>query len=231
MERRILIKLPFIFIGFILIFSMLGCGSLKSYVDPQYGRATYDEIIRRSEPYKLRIIVKFQRNGKHFQKFDSELLGHVESVVRTSGFATPVTEDMDGELKVIVNNIGNMKKAWAKGFVTSLTFGLIGSTVTDFYEMRAILSVDDKVIERKEYKHAIHTTVGLKNELEGLEPMSPSAAITKVIEQLILNFLEDAQNSGELLSYRVQEKMHNHMIYYHIGGYGLAEFPQGSETM
>ena len=191
-------KLLFVFVVILFIFSMFGCATTKSYVDPGYGRATYDDITRRSEPYKVKIIVEFQRNGKHIPQVDSELMGHVERVVRGTGFAVPATQDTSGELKVIVNNVADLGKAAVKGIGTGLTFGLAGSTVTDYYEMEATLSLNNKVINKTDYKHALHSTVGLKKPPEGLEPMTPSAAFGKVVEQLILNFLQDIQNSGEL---------------------------------
>ena len=107
-------KLLFVFIVSLFIISMFGCATTKSYVDPGYGRATYDDITRRSEPYKVKIIVEFQRNGKHIPQVDSELMGHVERVVRGTGFAVPATQDTSGELKVIVNNVAYLGKAAAK---------------------------------------------------------------------------------------------------------------------
>ena len=186
--------------------SIFGCATTKSYVDPGYGRATYDDIIRRSEPYRVKIFVEFQRNGKHLPQADSELIGHVERVVRGTGFAIPATQDTSGELIVVVNNIADLGKAAAKGIGTGLTFGLAESTVTDYYEMEVSLSLNDKVIKRTGYKHALHSTVGIKNAPEGLEPMTPSAAFGKVVEQLILNFINDIQKSGELsLLFRIRE--------------------------
>lgn len=180
------------------LFVLPACVGQKSYVDPRYGRATYGDIIRRPEPYKLKIVVEFQRNGKHLPQVDKELMEHVERIVRGSGFAVPASESTAGELKVIVNNVGDVGKAAAKGFSTGLTLGLVGSTLTDNYEMEAILSIKGKVIKRTDYKHAIHTTVGRTSGPEGAEPMTVSAAFGKVVEQLILNFLNDVQRSGEL---------------------------------
>lgn len=195
---RIKFNLQFVFVITVLTFSIFGCATTKSYVDPEYGRATYDDINRRSEPYKLKIIAEFQRNGKHLPRVDNELIGHVERVIRGSGFAVPATQGISGELKVIVNNVADLGKAAAKGFGTGLTFGLAGSTVTDFYEMEATLSINNKVIKKTNYKHALHSTVGVKKAPEGLEPMTASAAFGKIVEQLILNFLQDIQKSGEL---------------------------------
>lgn len=180
------------------LFVLSACAGPKSYVDPRYGRATYGDIMRRPEPYKLKIVVEFQRNGKHLPQVDNELMGHVESVIRGSGFAVPASDGTAGDLKVVVNNVADIGKATAKGFGTGLTLGLVGSTLTDNYEMEATLSIKGKVIKRTDYKHAIHTTVGRTSGPEGLEPMTTSAAFGKVVEQLLLNFLNDVQRSGEL---------------------------------
>jgi len=123
----------------LVFFCLFGCATTRSYVDPGYGRATYDDIIRRSAPYRVKIFVEFQRNGEHLPQADSELMGHVERVVRGTGFAIPATQDISGELKVVVNNIADLGKAAAKGFGTGLTFGLAESTITDNYEMEASL--------------------------------------------------------------------------------------------
>ena len=190
----------------VIFFGLFGCATTKSYVDPGFSRASYDDITRRSEPYRIKITVEFQRNGKHLPQADSELMGHVERVVRGTGFAIPATQDTSGELKVVVNNVADMGKAAAKGFGTGMTFGLAGSTVTDYYEMDASLSLNDKVIKKTGYKHALHTTVGQKKAPQGLEPMSPSAAFGKIVEQLILNFINDIQKSPELsFLFRIQQ--------------------------
>lgn len=185
----------------------VGCVSTKSYVDPAYGRATYNDITRKTDPYTWKIVVEFQRNGKHLPAIDSELMGHVERTVRASGMATPMPEGGMGQLKVMVNNVADMGTAGAKGFGTGLTLGLVGSTVSDNYEMEAELSMNGKVIRRSGYKHALHSTVGNASGPQGLEPMTPSAAFGRVVEQLMLNFLKDIQQSGDL-SLVVPEWLH-----------------------
>lgn len=196
MTARRILSLFLIFV-FICLF---GCAAPKSYVDPGFTRATYDDIMRRPEPYRITINVEFQRNGTHYPQVDSELLGHVERVIRGTGFALPATQDTSGELKVVVNNIADLGKAAAKGFGTGLTLGLAGSTVTDYYEMEASLTIDGRRAHRTGLKHALHSTIGLKDAPEGLEPMTPSAGFGKIVEQLLLNFISDIQKSGELSS-------------------------------
>lgn len=182
----------------VAISSIVGCASPKSFVDPTYGRATYADITRRAEPYKWRIVVECQRNGAHVPEVDGELMGDVERVVRASGIAIPSPEGSSGQLKVVVNDIAATESAGWKGFVTGLTFGLVGSTAIDYYEMEAELSMNGKSIKRSGYKHAIHTTVGNASGPQGVEAMSLSEAFSGVLEQMLLNFLKDLQQIGEL---------------------------------
>ena len=174
-----------------------GCISPKSYVDPTFGKVKYDDLTRRAEPYKWRIVVEFQRNGTHLPSADNSVLSHVERVVRASGMAIPSTEPNVGELKVIINNVADRAASATKGFGTGLTFGLIGSTVTDFYEMDVVLIENGKTIQKAGYKHALHTTIGNADGPEGLEPMTTSAAFGIVIEQLMLNALKDLEREKQ----------------------------------
>jgi hypothetical protein len=176
----------------------MGCVSTKSYVDPTYSRATYNDITRKAEPYKWRIVVEFQRNRTHLPSVDGELLAAVERTVRASGIAVPAPEGSSGQLKVVVNNIADLRTARTKGFGTGLTFGLVGSTVSDYYEMDVELSMNGRISRRSDYKHAIHTTVGNASGPPGVEPLSTSAALAKALEQMLLNFLKDLQQTGEL---------------------------------
>jgi hypothetical protein len=180
----------------LFIFTVFGCAKTKSYVNTG-NRATYEDIMRRTDPYKVKIIAEFQRNGEHLPKVDAEVQGHVERVVRGSGFIIPASEDTAGELKVIINNVADVGKAAAKGLGTGMTFGLAGSAVIDHYEMEANLSLDGKAFAKNDYKHEIYTTVGVRKAPEGLEQMTLSAAFAKVVEQLLLDFLRDVQNSGQ----------------------------------
>jgi len=176
----------------ILFGLMTGCISAKSYVDPSYGKVKYEDLSRRTEPFRWKLVVEFMRNGSRLPTADAEVFGHVERVIRAAGII-PVTEVNAPELKVIVNNVADNGAAVGKGFGTGMTFGLVGSTVTDNYEMEVVLTDGNKVLRKSGYKHAIHTTVGNASGPQGLEPMSVTAAFGKVVEQLLLNALKEIE--------------------------------------
>jgi hypothetical protein len=186
-------------IAFILGISSACAPVHHTYVDPRYGRATYESLKRPAKPYKIKLVTEFQRNGEHFSPADDLLLRRVEQVVRASGLIIPVNEGACGELKITVNDSSDVGKAVAKGVTTGMTLGLVGSAVTDDYSMEATLSINGKEIRKSGYKHAIYSTHGLTSSApEWMQSTTPDAAFEKVIEQLILNLLSDIQQGGNL---------------------------------
>jgi len=191
-------RIRLVFLLALLSLSTAGCISAKSFVDPTYPKVSYDDVEKRHPPLRLTLITEFQRNGEHVPKVDSLLRDNTERVLRASGVIEPVSDGGEGEIKVVVNNIGDMGKAAAKGFGTGLTFGLVGSTVTDAYEMTLSITANGKTVEQTAVKHALHSAVGNTTIPDGLETMPPAVAFERVLEQLILRALRDMQSTGEL---------------------------------
>lgn len=185
MKLKSLLLLPLVAIA------LTGCISAKSYVDPTYAKATYEDLKRKAEPAKWQIKVEFQRNGEKFERADGFLKDQVERVVRASGIAVPTVEATAPVLRVVLNNVADMGTAAGKGFGTGLTFGLVGSTVTDGYVMNVALAANGKEFKAPEYKHAVHTAIGNASGPAGIQPMTLNEAVMKAIEQMLLNALKD----------------------------------------
>lgn len=179
---------------------LLATGCSNTYVDPSYGKVSYDDLTPQSPPLQWQLVTEFQRNGVAYPRADKILYTNVERVMQESKIAIPVTNSTAPELKVVVNNIGDINDAMAKGFGTGLTLGLVGNLVTDYYEMEITLTDGDKVIRKSGYKHAIHTTVGNASGPTGVKSVSPSMAFSTVVEQLVLNALKDIENEYILQS-------------------------------
>lgn len=177
--------------------SVTGCLSTKSYVDPEFRKAAYSDIGKVATKYKGNIDVEFQRNGKHLSKVDKELRTHVEKVFRATGVVELTTEPVELKIKVIANNIADLDEARRKGFATGLTFGAAGTTVTDYYDF-TIECQNGGTNKSFTYKHAIHTTVGNSPAPIPVEPLPLGEAFGKVVEDIILNFVREMQQSGEL---------------------------------
>ena len=114
-----------------VVVSLTACISAKTYVDPSFSKASYNDILPVAEKYETKIQVEFQRNGKPFEKANQEVLGHVERTLRATGVIKPSPDQSKISVKVVVNNIADLGKAAAKGAGTGLTFGAAGSLVSD----------------------------------------------------------------------------------------------------
>jgi len=182
-----------LFLVVIIPLFMSGCLSTKSYVDPQYRNASYDDIRSVENKYSAKIHVEFQRNGVHYPKADNECRSHIERVFRATGVIIPKSNESEIRINVVVNNIADLDDARKKGFGTGLTLGAAGSTVTDFYEIKIECYMGDETPLTKIYKHAIFTTIGNKPAPLNVEPTTVSDAFGKVLEDALLNFVKEMQ--------------------------------------
>jgi hypothetical protein len=185
---------------FVLVVSVAfvsACASPKSFVDPTYPKLTYDEIQKQPAPLKLSLSTQFQRNGEPFPRADPTLKDNTERVLRASGVVTPTTDGAEGQIRIVVNNIADTGAAAAKGFGTGLTFGLVGTTVADAYEMSVTITVGTKTFSRTAVKHAFHTAIGNTSTPAGVETVAPNVAFERVLEQMILRVLKEYQTSPE----------------------------------
>lgn len=179
--------------------TLSACVTTRSYVDPQYHRAGYDQIYRLNDPVSVMVDAQFERNGQPYPAVDSELRQVVERTLRATGDFTPTSSLGDsGVIQVVANNIADLAAARAKGFGTGLTFGAAGSTVTDAYEFQFTYRGADGKEHQHSYQDAIYTTVGNASPPVVADPTTPALAFEKVIEDVTLNFVKDLQAEGAL---------------------------------
>lgn len=178
--------------------SMLSaCISTRSYVDPQYRKASYDSIQRLSTPIPVKLETQFQRNGEPLPAADAEFRMHVERTLFASQVLKPTTDaDVSATLGVTVNNIGDVAAAVAKGFGTGLTLGAAGSVVDDNYEFKFTFHNGTNQQTQTAYRHAIHTTIGNAAGPVGVMPTTLVEAFGHVVEDAVLNFLKELQDKG-----------------------------------
>ena len=181
-------------------FLLTGCVAMKSYVDPQYRSATYMNLAPAKEPKPVVVDVSFQMNGKEDKRLRQLARSRVTKVLRGSRlFYEPDTQNIQaGKLNIVINNVGNIGAAVGKGIATGLTLGLVGSEVVDGYEMRAVYTPAEGSPLTKNYKHAIHSIVGLHSAPAGMEPVAIQVAFEQVVEDMLLNFLRDLQRENAL---------------------------------
>ena len=172
---------------------MSGCASF--YVDPALPRAGKDSFpaVKASQP--VQFLYEFKTRGVVNARATESTRNHAVAAVESSGLFLSVSSvPVDGpKLSVVIDNvpITSESDAMGKGFVTGLTFGLIGSNVTDGYIAAATLDDGRGDVRSARAQHAIHATIGLASPPAGLTAVPAGQAVREVVEQLILHLLKD----------------------------------------
>lgn len=175
-------------------FMLSGCLSAKMYVDPALPVVVKAEVMPTAQPRPVQVLFEFRTKGKANARATGEIRPRIVAVAAESGLFSTVSSNADtagdgGVLKVVIDNVAITDNAAAKGFGTGLTFGLVGSMVTDGYVATATYSRDGKSTEAS-VKHALHTTIGNHKGPEGLTAMEPQAAVHQVMDQIAWNVLK-----------------------------------------
>jgi hypothetical protein len=182
--------------------ALAACVSPRSFLDPGVPAVSYADLGKRAEPLNLKLTVEFQRNGEHFPRADPILKDSAQRVLRATGLIVPTDADAAGSIRIVMNNIGDLKEAEAKGTKIGLTLGLAGSTVKDAYEMKVSIAVNGRTAANTVIKHAFYTSVGNETLPPGVETVPPNVAFDRVLEQMLLRALRDMQKAGELTDRR-----------------------------
>ncbi len=181
-----------------VLFLLAGCISPKSYLDPSQPKIGYTDLTRPSKPIPLKLTTEFQRNGEPNPKANATLLDGSSRILRASGMIEPDGQNSVGSMHITVNNVADIATAATKGFGTGLTFGLIGSTVSDNYELTMQITINDKTITKAGIRNGIATAIGNTSTPAGVETFTPSLAFQKVLEQMILEALKQIQSDNSL---------------------------------
>ncbi len=191
----------YVIAAIVVLTYLSGCGMIQhSYVAPTVTEIDPSLLQRPKSPHKIRFTFEFQRNGEYRQDVTANVSKSARAKLELTGIVKIVEENSSHlpHLKIIMNNVAAIGKAFGKGFVAGLSFGLAGQTVTDGYEFTAAYQIADKSPFLKSYKHAIYTTQGIKEGPPSLEPMNIHQAFDKVLEELLILMLSDLQRAGYL---------------------------------
>jgi hypothetical protein len=198
--RHELITVELLVALFVSTLLATGCMSTKSAIDPAYNKTKYEDIAQPAEAYKWRVSVQFLVDGKPYQRGDSMLQDQVERVLQDSGLIVPTPDSTSGEIHVILNDSYNKAATVTKLFGYVLTFGLIGTTVTDYFEMEVTITTNGKTFHKRGIRHTLYTTVGNAKLPEGSQSVPQQTAVHRIVEEMLLNALKEFQQSGSLVS-------------------------------
>lgn len=177
---------------------MSGCILPTMYLDPQYRAPALSEIAP-ATPIPVKLTVSGLTNGKANNGATKAWTKEFTAALAKSKVFVLSTSPDAATLTIEINNIADTSEAMKKGFVTGLTFGLSGSVVTDRYIMTATFKDAGGKEFSGEYKHALHSVVGMGDApIQGVSPTPLREAGTKLAEDLFLNFARDFQGKATL---------------------------------
>lgn len=176
-----------------IAFTVAGCSTPRSYLDPSSSEMSYDQLRRPETPQRLNLTTVFQRNGQAYVDGDPPLRVNTERVLRRSGLIEPATTRNEGEISVIVNNVSQASPLGRDVSGGRLGLGLIGNAGADHYVMsvtiRSGLAGEASATDRPRYFSASNSA----EAPTGLDLMASDRSFGKVVEQLLLGILKEYQ--------------------------------------
>ncbi len=183
----------------LVLLSLSACFAPKSYVDPALPEVSFASLRPNGDPKPIQLFFEFQTNGGLNAAGTSQARPRVVSILLRSKQFSAIRispETSDRRLFITINNFGNLDKAGP--VATGLTFGALGSAVTDRYAMDVTFQAPGREAIRKTYAHAVYSTVGNAPGPPGLQPHTSDEAFGIVLEQLLLSLLRDLSAEGAL---------------------------------
>lgn len=173
---------------------LTGCLTANSYVDPALPRVAKTDIAAPMTPRPVQVAIEFRTKGNANAAATAEVQPRVIAVASESGLFSSVSREAAGPdaglLTVVIDNVPlEGENAAAEGFGAGLTFGAVGTMVTDRYISTMTYSRGGQTTSVN-VRHALHTTIGNKAGPEGLTAMTPVDAVHQVVDQLIWNGLD-----------------------------------------
>lgn len=181
-----------------LFLTLTGCASI--YVDGTTKEISTSEFKVPEPKHPVMLVFEFQTKGVANARATEYLKARVLEQVKNSGIFSDVSLSPVAEgrvLSVTLNNVPLTDDAFSKGFVTGLTFGLAGSSVSDGYVCTARYLGGNEAAIVKQARHAIHTTLGAHAPpSNATKAANAEEAVTLMTHQILSNVLNDLSHDA-----------------------------------
>jgi hypothetical protein len=196
-------RLSSLFFTLVFLATLSGCMSVKSFVDPALPMARADQVQSVASPQPIQLLYEFRTKGVPNAKATEFTSARVIEVIKQSKIFSEVSTIPVANQRRLIITLNNVPitgegDAKAKGFGTGLTFGLVGSMVTDGYECEATFTGTGSEPVKLNFKHALHTTIGNASGPPGLVGSSQKEALNQMLEQLTWSIVRDLSKSERL---------------------------------
>jgi hypothetical protein len=183
----------------VLLLLLSGCLTPTMYVDTALPVVRAEDLKPPSPVGPVQVIFEFRTQGTPNSAATDEIKPIVLGAIGRAGLFSQLSDTPvpDGRtLTIVINNVKLTEHGSAAAFGTGLTFGLVGTMVTDGYVCTATYRSPVGTSSSKTVKHALHSTIGNASGPPGVPAMQPREAITQVMEQLTLNALQALRQDG-----------------------------------
>lgn len=195
-QRWLRLIIPFALAG-----ATTACIQPQSYVDPALSQGIAPTAATVAAPRPAQLLFEFRTRGNSNAGATEQLRPRVfMSLTETRAFSElSSTPAANGRiLAIVMNNVPLTEDVAARGFGVGLTFGMVGTMVTDGYTFDATLSEPGRAAVTRSFKHAIHSTIGNASGPPGLQPMTTQEAINRVVDELVRRLVGDLARDGVL---------------------------------
>lgn len=184
------------------VLSLSACISPQHYVDPSLGETPVSGLAKPHDPQAIQLLFEFRTKGVPNARATASVEPRVQDEVAKSGLFSTVTAEpvpSGRKLMISVDNVEpDGQHAHQKGFVTGLTFGLDGSTVSDNYVCTFTYLEPGHAPVTKEIRHTLYTTVGVTNPPKGLKPVPVIDALATIFRQAVDKGLAEIDEASDI---------------------------------
>ncbi len=164
-------------------------GCATAYVDGGLKEADPASFKPVEPRHAAQLLLEFQSKGVANAVATAHVKPRVIATVQDSRLFTAVSEAADpsaGLLAITINNVPTDDNAFAKGFASGLTFGLVGTQVSDGYVCTVRYTPPGGQPIVTTMRHAIHTSIGTGGPPpNAVKADNLNAAVDLMIRQIV----------------------------------------------
>ncbi len=198
--KRLLNTCLIIFLAVVPILNT-GCAY---YVGKDHPTVSYSEL-RPSAKTPLLLNFKYLANGVYDKDLTKSYKVNFMLILKDSGLFSSVTfvEDQGStsgpRMDLVLNETSDESSNVMKGFITGLTFFILGSNVTSNYQFEGRYTQPGMTPVSFNYNHTLYMTKGLiVSKPDGIQRYSYDAAVDHIAMDLTVHLLRDLQQAGQL---------------------------------
>jgi hypothetical protein len=183
----------------VLLPLLSGCLTPTSYVDTALPVVRAEQLKPASPAGPVQLMFEFRSRGTPSAGVTAKMKPVVVGAVEKSGLFSQLSDTpVPGGrmLTIVIDNVKVDEDKTGQAVGTGLTFGLVGTMVTDGYVCNATYRSASGKTSSTTLKHALHTTIGNASGPAGVPPVKPIEGVTQIVDQLTLNALKTLRQQG-----------------------------------